>query len=208
MRKAVLFDIDGTLLDAWVFVFDAVKYTLDFHKQPYPSKKKIQQVLGKSLIDAYKFFAPNMDPLILAKTHHNYQDISIKQVKLFPKAKEVLGKLKKDGYSLGVVSNRTKKSLHYSLKLAEIDHYFDTIVSGEDVKNIKPHKEHILYALKHLQVEVENAHMVGDTKADILAGKNAGVKTIGVTFGFDKNIKKFKPDYLIDDLEQLMEILK
>lgn len=208
-KKAVLFDVDGTLIDAYDFVFEAVKHTLTIHKHPFPSQKIIQKALGKSLLEAYKVFAPTIDPLILAKTHDEFQKGSIKLVKLFPKAKKVLEKLKKEGFLLGIVSNRTRKSLHYSLKLAEIHEYFDVVVSVEDIATPKPDKEHVLTALKQLKIHPKNAYMVGDTSADILSGKNAGVKTIGVTYGFaGKTITDHNPDFVIDDLEEILKVLK
>ncbi|MCL4366439.1 HAD-IA family hydrolase, partial [Patescibacteria group bacterium] len=96
-----------------------------------------------------------------------------------------------------------------SLKHVGILDYFDIVVGADDVNNPKPHQDHVLAALQKLGVEPENAYMVGDTDHDILAGKSAGVKTIGVTYGWlGQDIKKYKPDYVIDDIEQLLKILK
>ncbi|MBI2086378.1 HAD hydrolase-like protein [Candidatus Daviesbacteria bacterium] len=66
----------------------------------------------------------------------------------------------------------------------------------------------MLTALGKLGVEPINAYMVGDTGDDILAGKNAGVKTVGVTYGFlGKDIAQYNPDFIIDDIEELFKIL-
>ena len=90
-----------------------------------------------------------------------------------------------------------------------MNEYFDVIVAADDVVNPKPHKDHLLVALEYLKIQPEEAFMVGDTENDILAGKNAGVKTVGVTYGWmGKDIAKHKPNYVIDDMDQLTEILK
>lgn len=209
MRKAVLFDIDGTLIDTWDFVMGAFKYALNYHGHPIPSDKVIKSITGKPLLDFYKAAFPNIEDVShLAKTHHDFQSDKFDLGKLFPKAKYVLKKLKKRRFLLAAVSNRTRVSLHTSLKMVEIDHYFDLILSAEDVKNPKPHKEHLIVALKHFKVSYNNAFMVGDTDHDIMAGKNAGIKTVGVTYGFSgKDIKEVNPDFLVDNLEELLPIL-
>ncbi len=208
MKKAILFDIDGTLLDAYDFIFEAVKYTLLFHNHPYPTEEKIKQAMGKSLVEFYKVLLPRIDPLILAQTHDKFQHDKFHLVKLFPKVLQTLQKLKAKEFLIAAVSNRTRKSLHYSLKLAEIHEYFDVVVSAEDITNPKPHQEHLLFALKQLKVEPGNAFMVGDTDHDILAGKNAGVKTVGVTYGFfGVSIRQTNPDFVIDDLEEILKLL-
>lgn len=212
MRRAILFDIDGTLLDAWDFVMEAMRNSLSLHSHPQPSAKEIQKSLGKSLgkslTEFYKVLIPEGDPVKLANTHHEFQKENFHLIKPFPKTKKILKSLKDSGFLLAAVSNRMRESLLHSLKLAEIFDYFDVIVSADDVDNPKPHQDHLLVALKKLEVEPINAYVVGDTDQDILAGKNARVKTIGVTYGFlGKDIKKHQPDYLIDNIEELLDIV-
>ena len=210
MKKAVLFDIDGTLIDTWDFVIGAFKYTLNFHNHPQPADKVIKSFMGKPLLEFYKAAFPNIqDATQFAKTHHDYQVDKFDLGKPFPKVKQTLKKIKTQGIFIAAVSNRTKNSLHKSLKIAKIDQYFDLVVSAEDVKNPKPHKEHLMKALKHFKVSPKNAFMVGDTDHDIMAGKNAGTKTIGVTYGFfGQSIKETNPDFVIDDMKELLGVLK
>lgn len=208
MRKAILFDIDGTLLDSWDFIFDAVKHTSILHRYKYPSDGKIKKVAGRPLLEFYQILYPEADPEILARTHTDFQDKILKIGKPYPKARRTLKEIKTRGYLTAAVSNRNRESLLISLKDTKIAEFFDLIVSAEDVQNPKPHQEHILVALEHLKVLPGHSYMVGDLEVDILAGKNAGVKTIGVTYGFEgKNIKSHKPDFVIDDIEQLLDIL-
>jgi len=86
--------------------------------------------------------------------------------------------------------------------------YFDAIISGEDVEHPKPHPESLFKALQQLEVRPEKAVMIGDTEADILAGKNAKVRTIGVSYGFHgSHIAGSKPDFIIGDIANLIPIL-
>lgn len=206
--KAVLFDIDGTILDTFDFVFLAVKYTLrklNFNV----SKKLLMEAAGKPLLEYYQFILPNEDHEKLAQTHRDFQNDKHTLAKLFPNVKKVLKKLKKENIKIAGVSNRSKLSLIKSLKTAGIFELFDTIVFIEDVERPKPHKDHPNKALELLGVDRKSAIMVGDTENDILAGKNAGIKTVGVTYGWiGKNIKNSKPDFVIDDIEELPKVLK
>ncbi len=208
MKKAILFDVDGTLLDTYNFVFDAVKYTTAFYNHSYPSDINIKTALGKPLLEFYQTLIPEGNMIELSETHKQFQQENFHLVKPFKATKEVLKTLKDKGFLLAGVSNRLGYSLVYSLKVTKVARFFDVVVSADDVKNPKPHKEHVLTALGKLGVEPINAYMVGDTGDDILAGKNAGVKTVGVTYGFlGKDIAQYNPDFIIDDIEELFKIL-
>lgn len=208
MKKAILFDIDGTLLDSWDFIFDSVKNSLAIHKLPDLTDETIKKAIGKPLAEFYEILMPGIDPALLSQTHREFQEKYFHLIKPFAKTKQTLKKLKDKGFLVASVSNRIKKSVLHSLKLAKISGFFDVIVSADDVNNPKPHQEHLLVALEKLDVKPENSYMVGDTDQDILAGKNAGIKTVGVTYGFlGKDIAKHNPDYIIDDIAQLMDIL-
>ena len=205
--KAVLFDMDGTILDTSDFVFSAVEYTLTQHNLTI-TEEKLSQAKGMPLLDFYKYIFPDQDFELLRKTHHDYQQTRFDLGKLFPGVKKVLKKLKSEGVLIAAVSNRSTESVTKSLKLVKAYDFFDAIVTYEDVKNPKPHKDIPLKALELLGVDKKSAIMVGDTDADIQAGKNAGIKTVGVTYGWmGEDIKKSKPDFVIDNIEELLKIV-
>lgn len=165
--------------------------------------------MHRPLVEFYKALLPAVDPAKLVKAHGKFQEEKTHAVKPFPNTRKTLKELKTTGRLLAAVSNRARESLHQSLKGAKLLEFFDLVVSVEDVKNPKPHAEHVQVALKRLQVLPGHAYMVGDTQVDIVAGKNAGVKTIGVTYGFEgKTIKNHNPDFVIDDIEELLTLIK
>ena len=205
--KAVLFDMDGTILDTSDFVFSAVEYTLTQHNLTI-TEEKLSQAKGMPLLDFYKYIFPDQDFELLRKTHHDYQQTRFDLGKLFPGVKKVLKKLKAGGYLIAAVTNRSNEGMVKSLKLLKVDDLFDVIVAHDDVENPKPHQDHPNKALEILGVDRKSAIMVGDTESDILAGKNAGIKTVGVTYGWiGKDIKKSKPDFVINNIEELLEVL-
>ncbi len=209
VKKVVLFDIDGTIIDSWDFIYGAFKYTVDFHGLKHPTEEFMKSTIGKSLSDFYQAAFPMEDHILLGQTHHNFQQARFDSVKLFPNIVSTLKKIKETGFQIAAVSNRSKDSLHKSLKLAKIHKFFDIIVSADDVKNPKPHKDHLMKALKYFKIKSSDAFMVGDTDYDIKAGKHANVSTIGVTYGFaGKDIKNYNPDFVINALDEVLDILK
>lgn len=208
MKKGILFDIDGTILDTSEFVFTAVEHTFKTHSLK-TTKEEIENVKGKPLLEFYKTLFPNQDFEAFAKTHHEFQVGRYQSGMLFPNVETTLKKLKDSGYKIAAVSNRSNKGLVESLGLNGVLQYFDTIVGTDNVVNPKPHPDHPMQALKNMEILAEDAIMVGDTQTDILAGKNAKIKTVGVTYGWIGNdIKKHNPDFIIDSLPELLKILK
>lgn len=207
MIKAVLFDIDGTLLDTFEFVFSAVRFTLDKHNLTV-SEKMIMKAAGKPLVEYYRYVLPGEDFELLAQTHRDFQENKHHLAKPFQNVEEILKSLKKEKYKLAGVSNRSKKSLIKSLKISKLHKYFDVIIGADDIKNPKPHPEPFLKALKFLKVSKNQAIVVGDTENDVLSARAAGIKCVAVTYGWiGKKIKKSKPDFVIDKIEELKSIL-
>lgn len=209
MKKAVLFDIDGTILNAWDFVNEAVKHAFVVHNYPFPSDEDLREAMGKPIVEYYESFVSPDEALKLIQTHRAFQEKNFDLIKPFPNTKKTLKRLKDSGFLIAAVSNRSRESLVPTLKMTGFLKLFDAVVASDDVKNPKPHQDHILAALEVLQVEPINSYMVGDTEKDILAGKNAKVKTVGVTYGWlGKDIAQTNPDFMIDNIDELLRIIK
>src|SRR3989344_6414727 len=93
--KAVLFDLDGTLIDTLDFVLSAVEHTLNTHKLVV-SREILIAGAGHTLLEYYKFILPDHDPEILAKTHREFQKDKHTMSKPFPGVKRMLKKLRKE----------------------------------------------------------------------------------------------------------------
>lgn len=95
-----------------------------------------------------------------------------------------------------------------TLKIGGIAPYLELVITDADVTLHKPDPEGILKALTLFNVSPDRAIMIGDTAVDVLAGRNAGVKTVGVTYGFHaRKIEEAKPDYVIDNILEVLPIL-
>lgn len=206
--EAVLFDLDGTILDSGDFIFGGFKHSLYKNAKKRIKWEDIEHVLGKPLAECYSILFPEGDVEILCKTHRDFQAKNAHLVKPIASSKAVLEKLVDSGIKSGVITNRHADTLKDSLERVKFESLFDVLISVDDVTNPKPHPESLIKALKRLKVFPSRALMVGDTEVDVLAGKNAGVKTVGVTYGFHgARVADAKPDFLIDDISQLIGIV-
>ena len=132
----------------------------------------------------YEICAPEHDAGSLAGVHHEYQKDRSYLATPFPKVLETLSAIRHAGIKTAAVTTRYKSSLYATLEHSNMMKLFDAIVTGDDVKNPKPHPEPLVRALQSLQVDAKDAYMVGDTVNDIEAGKHTGMKTIAVSYGF------------------------
>ncbi len=205
---AILFDVDGTLLDSAEFIYQAFYATLLKHVGREVTREEIFKLPSWALVQYYEALAPTHDAQALAKTHREVQDNNLHLSRAFDAVHDVLGSIAKAGMKKAAVTNRGKETVASSLRIADILHHFDAIVTADDVKNPKPHPEPILKALNMLGIRASKAVMVGDTDVDIIAGKEAGVLTIGVTYGIHgKDIEKNNPDFLVHDIREILPII-
>lgn len=207
MIKVALFDVDGTLLNTYDSIFRAFKYSLKKYKNLDFTEKDFKKVMGKPLRECYRIITQLENVETLQNDHIIFQRNNIHLFTLYPKVKTTLALLKRKGIKIGFVSARGGNTLSESLRLSQLDKYANVVIDGDSVTEHKPHPEPLLKALKILNEKPQNAIMIGDLEADILAGKNAGTRTIGVTYGFiGKKIAQANPDYTIDNIDELLSL--
>ncbi len=187
MKKIILFDLDGTIIDSTEAILESFKHSFKEFNQKPPKESDILPQIGHPLVDMFVNLGVDKKEansyVKVYKSH--YQKIHTKKTKLLNGAKEAIEKAYKSGAILGVVTTKTGK---YSIELLEhfgLMQYFSTLIGSEDVKKHKPNPEPIYLALKRLDVtKSSNIYMIGDTCMDMLSAKNAGIKGIGVEFKY------------------------
>jgi pyrophosphatase PpaX len=206
--KAILFDVDGTLLDTTEFIFQAFEYTLSKYGYPAKSRDLFAGLVGKPLDYNYSVLAPDSDIGLLSKTHREFQLDHVGLAKTYPGTKKTLETIYNDDLRMAAVTTRARASTIETLKSCDILDYFDYVVALEDVVKAKPDPEPVFKALRYLGIQPRHALMAGDSDADIYAGKNAGTKTAGATYGFHgMKIAESNPDYLIDSIGEILPLI-
>ncbi|MBI2329811.1 HAD-IA family hydrolase [Candidatus Daviesbacteria bacterium] len=205
---AVLFDIDGTVLNTGEYIFQAYKYTMDLHFKRSITWEEVVPVLGLPFAKCYRILTNLEEVDYLMECHHQFQSKNPQLVKVYKNTQKTLEEVKKTGVIIAAVTSHTGNLLQRNLKIAGVEKYFKAIVTPDHVKKPKPDPESIIKALETLKVKPDRAVFVGDSPADMEAGKKAGVKTIAALYGFHgRKLLKLKPDYTVNDISQITPII-
>jgi len=203
----LIFDFDGTLADTLAFTINAAsEINRSLHLL---SDEKIDFEKFRST-DTIEFFKdleiPTYKLLFFLYKYQRKQSREIDKVRVFQRLPEVLKNLKKNGVGLGIATSNSTKNVKLFLKNNNLD-MFDFIYSSIDYF----HKNRIIErAIKKYGMEKENVIYVGDEIRDIKAAKEAGIKVASVTWGynFENVLSKYKPDFIINRPEDLLNLFK
>lgn len=209
MIKAVIFDMDGTLVDSREVILGAFKHVLDEFGGDY-SEEIVSSYVGGLLENTYKNLLPGHEFSKLADLHRSWQVDNKHLLKGFGGLPEFLTSLKASGLKLGIFTSATRSRTDLALDGLNIRDYFDAVVCAEDVSKPKPDKVGVVVLAKNMDVSLDETVLVGDAEFDIMSGKNAGVMTIGITHGFGTKeaLQVAGADYLVNDLQQLLVIIR
>lgn len=168
----ILFDWDGTLaqtLEVWLQTFKEAYAKVSVH----PSDKDISSRFGKW--DAYIELGVESKDVDVYNQHLETVYEKLEKVQLYPGAKDVLDKLKTDGYKLGLVSTSTSKMITSALSNNKLEQLFDVIITADDTQKHKPDPTPLFLAVERLGSKIENTVFVGDSDKDTGAAHNASV---------------------------------
>jgi phosphoglycolate phosphatase/pyrophosphatase PpaX len=197
--KAVLFDLDGTLIDSFPGHYSAYE-EMFAHFDIEITKDIFLSSYSPNWYMTYKAFG-------LAEKHWDKANsiwldaASRHQADLFPGVREVLGELSPT-YSLGIVTSGSKSRVTSDIDRLGITSLFNTIITGDDITDPKPAPEGLELALRDLSVSSDEAVYVGDAFADFEMARAAGVKFLGVESEF-ANLDTGHHDYEVASLRQL-----
>lgn len=211
--KTVIFDLDGTLIDSLGDIITAVNITLSkFNLQTLPDELIGSYVgEGVELLIKRSIGEENMGLFKEALNFYTetYNEQCLKSTFLFPGVIEVLEELKKRSINIALATNKSIGFTGSILRNLDVYKYFDIVLGPENVTNRKPHPEVIFNIVEKVKGELDTTLMVGDSKFDIICGKNAGICTCGVTYGIGsvESLIESEADFLISDIRKLLLLL-
>ena len=183
--KAILFDMDGVLVDSLDSWWLSLNTALEAYNQKKISRDEfIEKYWGHDLYDNIKKM--NL-PLEVARFCNNVYGKNIDKITIYKETKPTLEKLVK--YKKAIITNTPKDCTVQILKKFSIEKFFDFIITSDDVITAKPNPEIVLKACKLLKVEPKDVVLVGDTDSDVKAGKAASCEVVGINVNADYKIK-------------------
>lgn len=206
--KAVLFDLDGTLIHSVDHIVDCWQHTVRTCLGREMTREEILPTLGRTLYDAFEEIAPGRSQELYEVYRAHQLKTHDTAITLVPGTKETLSALKEAGLLLGVVTAKRLITAMQGLDLFKLAPYFDTIVTLEDSDKHKPSPDPLLVAARRLNTKSEEAIYVGDARVDIEAGHAAGMKTAWVTWGAGTlgNLESAQPDYTFNSMSDVQSL--
>lgn len=216
---AVIFDLDGTLIDSIDIYFRIVENALERLNLPPVSRTKIlaaaesdnfkwELILPSEVLNRKENIVDDAWAVINEIAPQMFAD----DLDIIQGADAVLKSISESRLKIGMVTSTQSHYLETKmrpLKNEGVDTLFEVIITSDDVKERKPAPDPLIICSQKLELKTANCVYVGDTTIDMQAGKAAGMHTVGVLTGFDDydSLKKEQPDAIIDSVRDLSDIL-
>lgn len=214
MKKLVIFDLDGTILNTLTDLTNSVNYVLKHYNKPLKTEEQIKYNLGygpKYLLE--KSFEKTFSEKEYEEAYTIYDDYykahQLDYTKPYEGIVDVLKELKASGYLLAVCSNKQESSVK-ALMEKLFKGVFDIVMGTSKTNKAKPKADMVFYILKSLDVEKENTIYIGDTQVDLKTAINAGIKKIAVLYGFREKhlLEEYNPEFYVNTPKELIKIIK
>ncbi len=189
-----VFDCDGTLLDSQINIVRAMAQSFERHGLAAPDSHATRRIVGLSLVEAMEALLPDADAALHATLARDYKyafqqlraDGRLDPEPLYPGVAAGLRELAARGWAMGVATGKSDRGLALALAHHGIAGHFVTLQTA-DRHPSKPHPAMLYAALAEAGAAAADAVIIGDTVFDIAMGMNAGVRAIGVSWGYHES---------------------
>ena len=216
--KVALFDLDGTLVHSAPDIAEAANRALRELGHPMRTIAQIQSFIGhgaEQLI--HRCLTGHLDGHASKVDHaatygafqSHYAQCLIEQTRPYPQVLATLEVLSAGGIRLGCVTNKPQRFTTPLLRGLGLANYFEITLSGDSLATKKPSAEPLLHAALHCGVTPQDCVMVGDSMADLMAARAAGMRIFCVDYGYsgDADLSAHAPDALISSFNALVPLL-
>ena len=188
MKKVIIFDLDGTLIDTLEDLKNSVNFALNSKNYPIRTKEHVRKSIGNGVSKLVE----RCLPIDHAKEEHqetlkifteHYQIHAFDNTKPYDGVFELLTKLKNDGYLLAVATNKIQDVAQNLIDLF-YPHLFDLVVGDREGIKKKPEPDMVNFIKDYFQVSKENCLYIGDTEVDRLTAVNSKIDYLIETYGY------------------------
>lgn len=207
--KHIFFDLDGTVVDSSEGILAAFRYAFEEMGLPSPDQAILETFIGPPLEVSFADFGDDdwvQKAITSFRTY--YREKGVFQVEVYKGLTEHLTDLKQIGYPLYITTSKNHEMALKMLEYLEVDSYFTAVYGALPDSYNKA--DVIRRAIAENQLALQDCAIVGDTKFDMIGGKEVGIETIGVLWGFGKQDELLEngADHLISQPQELVKLLE
>ncbi|MBM3567287.1 MAG: phosphoglycolate phosphatase [Alphaproteobacteria bacterium] len=215
--QAIVFDLDGTLIDTAPDLTAALNHVLTASGRPALPASEVRSMIGDGVVALLRrglaAAGPPVDDASFAAMHRQYLDYYSAHIAdrstPFVGVGPVLVKFRDEGRKLGICTNKPIALTQSLLRTMELTEFFPVVLGGDSLAVKKPDPEHLNAVLKRLGVPPERAAMIGDSRNDAATARAAGVACVLVSFGYTAvPARELGAEAVIDDFRDLPRALE
>ena len=216
--KLICFDLDGTLVNSVPDLRLALNAMLDDLALPHVNDLLVKTWVGDGIPKMVERSLLHVQGKVSSEAELTqavsifegyYQQFLNTESGLYPAVRSTLFSLQDKGYKIALITNKAEQFLPKLLAYFGINRCFDLLLGGDTLSKNKPDPMQVNHACEYFNIPLSQAVMVGDSRNDILAGQNAKIKTIALTYGYNygEPIADINPDYIINHFDELLTLL-
>jgi len=217
-KELIIFDFDGTLINSIPDLTLALNKMLHFYN-----------LSPLTVTDVTPFIGNGAKPLVKRALRHAiqnkelseeyireafdiyfsaYKEVTCDKTYMYPGVFETLNYLKNKGYKMVICTNKPFGFIEPILNKLAIKHFFNNWIGEDSLSEKKPSATPLFYLANEMNISKEKCVMIGDSKNDILAAKNSGMESIGVSYGYNynENISDYNPTLVVDNFADLQQL--
>ena len=220
-KQLLIFDFDGTLIDSVPDLADATNTMLEQLGKPTYSLDTIKEWVGngsrllveRALVGKTEVVTGELTEVEADHAEQvflqAYNTIETSKTVAYPNVDKGLRQLKEAGFTLALVTNKPIRFVPKILESFDWQDLFSEVLGGDSLPVKKPDPTPLLQTCETLNFTIEQAYMIGDSINDMLAGQNAGIDTLALSYGYNygKDIRDSNPNQAFDNFADLLNYL-
>ena len=204
--KAIIFDMDGTLINSTEIEYQAWRNTFEDYGVALPYNCYIED-LGTKSIELVKMYLKHVpesewDKAVRNKQEYIKEIINKQGIYFLPYAEQFLNQVKQFPLKMALATSSRREKVDFIFKKLKLSTYFDTVITGDDVKNGKPDPEIFLKAAGQLHLSPQEVIVIEDAANGVKAAKNGNMKCMAITSSVAQE-KLQKADFIFDSYQDL-----
>jgi len=217
-KELIIFDFDGTLINSIPDLTLAINKMLSFYNLSPLTVAQTTPFIGngaKPLVKRaleYAMQNQNLSEVLLKEAFDiyfsAYREVTCDKTYMYPGVLETLKYLKNKDFKMVICTNKPFSFIEPILNKLAIKHFFKHWIGEDSLSEKKPSATPLLYLANEMSIIKEKCIMIGDSKNDILAAKNSGMESIGVSYGYNynENISDYNPTLVVDNFSDLQQL--